>query len=96
MRRLVKRHFETVWNDHSAVGDGSAHTLIEVASGAHLRAQRVGTCGEGCSDESAAKDSGQEKFFHGLWENEKGLFGLDEEELVTAFDGHLDSPEFLL
>ena len=25
-----------------------------------------------------------------------GLFGLDEEESVTAFDCHLDSPEFLL
>ena len=42
----------------SAVGDGTAHTLIQVASGAHLRAQRVGTCGEGCGDESAAKDGG--------------------------------------
>ena len=42
----------------TAVRDSAAHTLIEVASGAHLRAQRVGTCGEGCGDESAAKDSG--------------------------------------
>ena len=57
-RCLVKRHIETVWNDHSAVGDSAAHALIEVASGAHLRAQRVGTCGEGCGDESAAKDGG--------------------------------------
>jgi len=42
----------------TAVGDGAAHTLIEVASGAHLRAQRVGTCGEGRGDKSATKDGG--------------------------------------
>ena len=42
----------------TAVRDSAAHTLIQVASRAHLRAQRVGACGEGCSDESAAKDSG--------------------------------------
>ena len=42
----------------TAVGDSTAHALIQVAGGAHLRAQRVGTCGEGCSDESAAKDGG--------------------------------------
>ena len=96
MRRLVKRHIKTVWNDHSAVGDGTAHALIQVARGAHLHAQRVGTCGEGCGDKSAAKDGGQEEFFHGLWENKKGLFGLYEEESVTAFDCHLDSPELLL
>ena len=58
MRRLVKRHFKTIWNDHSAVGDGATHALKKVTGGAHLRAQRVGTCGEGCSDESAAKDGG--------------------------------------
>ena len=80
----------------TAVRDSAAHTLIEVAGRAHLCAQRVGTCGEGCGDESAAKDGGQEEFFHGLWENEKGLFGLDEEESVTAFDGHLDRTELLL
>ena len=49
----------------TAVGDGAAHALIQVAGRAHLRAQRVGACGEGCGDESAAKDSGQEEFFHG-------------------------------
>ncbi len=42
----------------TAVRDSTAHALIQVAGGAHLRAQRVGTCGEGCSDESAAKGSG--------------------------------------
>ena len=42
----------------TAVRDSAAHTLIQVASRAHLRAQRVGACGEGCSDESAAKDGG--------------------------------------
>ena len=42
----------------TAVGDGTAHTLIQVAGGTHLRAQRIGACGEGCSDESAAKDGG--------------------------------------
>ena len=42
----------------TAVGDGAAHALIQVAGGAHLRAQRVGTCGEGCGDKSAAKDGG--------------------------------------
>ena len=42
----------------TAVGDGTAYTLIQVAGRAHLRAQRVGTCGEGCGDESAAKGSG--------------------------------------
>ena len=57
-RRLVKRHLETVWNDHSAVGDGATHALIQVAGRAHLRAQRVGTYGEGCGDKSAAKDGG--------------------------------------
>ena len=49
----------------TAVGDSTAHALIQVAGRAHLRAQRVGTCGEGCGDESAAKDGGQEEFFHG-------------------------------
>ena len=80
----------------TAVRDSAAHALIQVAGRAHLRAQRVGTCSEGCGDKSAAKDGGQEEFFHGLWENKKGLFGLNEEESVTAFDCHLDSPEFLL
>ena len=42
----------------TAVRDSAAHALIQVAGRAHLRAQRVGTCGEGCSDESAAKGSG--------------------------------------
>ena len=42
----------------TAVGDSTAHALIQVAGGAHLRAQRVGACGEGCGDESAAKDGG--------------------------------------
>ena len=46
----------------AAVGDGADHTLIQVAGGAHLHAQRVGPCGEGCGegcdDKSAAKDSG--------------------------------------
>ena len=42
----------------TAVGDGTAHTLIQVAGRAHLRTQRVGTCGEGCGDDSAAKDGG--------------------------------------
>ena len=42
----------------TAVRDSAAHALIQVAGGAHLRAQRIGTCGEGCGDESAAKDSG--------------------------------------
>ena len=42
----------------TAVRDSAAHTLIQVAGRAHLRAQRVGTCGEGCGDESAAKDGG--------------------------------------
>ena len=42
----------------TAVGDSTAHALIQVAGGAHLRAQRVGPCGEGCGDESAAKGSG--------------------------------------
>ena len=49
----------------TAVGDGTAYTLIQVTGGAHLYAQRVGACGEGCGDESAAKDGGQEEFFHG-------------------------------
>ena len=80
----------------TAVGDSTAHALIQVAGGAHLRAQRVGACGEGCGDESAAKDGGQEEFFHGLWENKKGLFSLDEEESMTAFDCHLNRTELLL
>ena len=42
----------------TAVGDSAAHALIQVAGRAHLRAQRVGTCGEGCGDKSAAKDGG--------------------------------------
>ena len=42
----------------TAVRDSAAHALIQAAGRAHLRAQRVGTCGEGCSDESAAKDGG--------------------------------------
>ena len=41
----------------TAVGDGTAYTLIQVTGGAHLYAQRVGACGEGCGDESAAKGS---------------------------------------
>ncbi len=42
----------------TAVRDSAAHALIQVAGRAHLRAQRVGTCSEGCGDESAAKDGG--------------------------------------
>ena len=42
----------------TAVRDGAAHALIQVAGGAHLRAQRVGTCSEGCGNKSAAKGSG--------------------------------------
>ena len=42
----------------TAVRDSAAHALIQVAGRAHPRAQRVGTCGEGCGDESAAKDGG--------------------------------------
>ena len=42
----------------TAVRDSAAHALIQVAGRAHLRAQRVGTCGEGCGDKSAAKDGG--------------------------------------
>ena len=42
----------------TAVGDGATHALIQVAGRAHLRAQRVGTCSEGCGDKSAAKDGG--------------------------------------
>ena len=49
----------------TAVRDSAAHALIQVAGRAHLRAQRVGTCSEGCGDKSAAKDGGQEEFFHG-------------------------------
>ena len=42
----------------TAVRDSAAHALKKVTGRAHLRAQCVGTCGEGCGDESAAKDSG--------------------------------------
>ena len=35
-------------------------------------------------------------FFMGNQVMNEGLLGLDEEESVTAFDCHLDSPEFLL
>ena len=42
----------------TAVRDSAAHALIQVAGRAHLRAQRVGTCSEGCGDKSAAKDGG--------------------------------------
>ena len=42
----------------TAVGDGATHALKKVTGGAHLRAQRAGTCGEGCGDKSAAKDGG--------------------------------------
>ena len=42
----------------TAVRDSAAHALIQVAGRAHPRAQRVGTCGEGCGDKSAAKDGG--------------------------------------
>ena len=42
----------------TAVRDSSAHALIQAAGRAHLRAQRVDTCGEGCGDKSAAKDCG--------------------------------------
>ena len=42
----------------TAVRDSAAHALIQVAGRAYLRAQCVGTCGEGCGDESAAKDGG--------------------------------------
>ena len=64
-RGLVESHFQTVRKHHSPVRDGATYALIEVAGGAHLRAQRVGTCGEGCCDKSAAKDGGEEEFFHG-------------------------------
>ena len=41
----------------TAVRDSAAHALIQVTGRAHLYAQRVGACGEGCGDESAAKGS---------------------------------------
>ena len=42
----------------TAVRDSTAHALKKVTGRAHLRTQRVGTCGKGCGDESAAKDGG--------------------------------------
>jgi len=42
----------------TAVRDGTAHALIQVAGGAHLRAQGVCVCGRDGGDESAEKGSG--------------------------------------
>ena len=69
----------------TAVGDSTAHALIQVAGGAHLRAQRVGPCSEGCGDKSAAKDGGQEEFFHGESDDEMRVIWLGRGRVGDRF-----------